>query len=615
MGGTMAGYSKNPWVTFLRQYGPIASNDNMYDEHIESAARRSRVNPLRFDTGGLFEEIVRNFRSDQPRSVVLTGTAGDGKTYLCREVWTSLGGDAEVWEGDAKVRVLELEFGAQLRVIKDLSELTVDEAQVLAPMAEAMFAHLPRAVYLVAANDGQLRQAWERVTTSEVVVAARKLIERLLVKGVLRASEAGLRLYNLSRQSSSELMNRVVDAVVGHEGWKGCDGCLGQQPGRATRCPIWENYQRLQGPLLRERLTDLLELCDQSDRHLPVRQLLILASNMLMGHPDAKDDLLRCQDVEGVVRKGRTHLGAIYRNAFGENLPESRRESTAVFDVVGRFGVGEETSNRIDNLLVYGHDDPGLTAHFDELFRADPMYGATEDFSACLTAYLEGTDPEKASRFAHVATAQRQRLFFTMPAARAAELGLWELTVFQFAGEYLEQVLRPLAQPEGYVDDSILKRLVRGLNRVFTGMLTGETERLWLASSGSHSQARVCRIAEHEIPVEPRYGSQVAIEAEQGGAVLAVYLDRDVRLTLPLHLVRYEFLLRVADGALPSNFSRECYEDILSFKSRLLRRWKKLSEAQEQRRRPDTFGLRLLTLHPEGALAGASIKLKLEDRR
>ena len=611
----MAGYSKNPWVTFLRQYGPIASNDNMYDEHIESAARRSKVNPLRFDTGGLFEEIVRNFQSDQPRSVVLTGTAGDGKTYLCREVWTRLGGDAKVWDGDAKLRVLDLEFGVQLRVIKDLSELTIDEAQVLAPMAEAMFAHLPRAVYLVAANDGQLRQAWERVTTSEVVVAARKLIERLLVKGVLRASEAGLRLYNLSRQSSSELMNRVVDAVVAHEGWKGCDGCLGQLPDLATRCPIWENYQRLQSPLLRERLSDLLELCDQSDRHLPVRQLLILASNMLMGHPDAKDDLLRCQDIEAVARKGRTHLGAIYRNAFGENLPESRRESTAVFEVLGRFGVGEETSNRIDNLLVYGHDDPGLTEHFNELFRVDPMYGATEEFSAYLTAYLEGTDPEKAARFAEVATAQRQRLFFTMPAARADELGLWELTVFQFAGEYLEQVLRPLAQPNGYVDDSILKRLVRGLNRVFTGMLTGETERLWLASSGSHSQARVCRIAEHEIPVEPQLGSQVAIEAQQGGAVLAVYLDRDVRLTLPLHLIRYEFLLRVADGALPSNFSRECYEDILSFKSRLLRRWKKLNEAQEQRRRPDTFGLRLLTLHPEGALVGASIKLRLEEKR
>ena len=40
--------------------------------------------------------------------------------------------------------------------------------------------------------------------------------------------------------------------------------------------------------------------------------------------------------------------------------------------------------------------------------------------------------------------------------------------------------------------------------------------------------------------------------------------------SLPLNLTRYEFLMRVSDGALPGNFSRECYEDILAFKSSLL---------------------------------------------
>ena len=39
---------------------------------------------------------------------------------------------------------------------------------------------------------------------------------------------------------------------------------------------------------------------------------------------------------------------------------------------------------------------------------------------------------------------------------------------------------------------------------------------------------------------------------------------------LELNLVRYEFLSRVATGALPSSFSKECYEDILAFKSQVL---------------------------------------------
>ncbi|MEZ4405719.1 MAG: hypothetical protein R3A52_04365 [Polyangiales bacterium] len=173
----MAGYLRNPWVTFLRQYGPVANNDSLYDEHIASAARRAKVRPLRFDTGGVLEELIENFNDEQPRSVVLTGTAGDGKTFLCREVWSALGGAASVWDGNEKVRELTLRHGARLVVIKDLSELTVDESPLLAPMADAMFVLRPRAVYLVAANDGQLRQAWERVPDSELVVAARKFID------------------------------------------------------------------------------------------------------------------------------------------------------------------------------------------------------------------------------------------------------------------------------------------------------------------------------------------------------------------------------------------------------------------------------------------------------
>ncbi len=605
----MAEYLKNPWVTFLRQYGPIGANENMYDEHIARSAKRNGVEQLAFDSGGLLEEIVENFRGPQPRSVILTGTAGDGKTWLCRQIWRALGGSANEWSTDEKIRTLRLDCGATLVVIKDLSELKTGDESRLTSLAEAIFADSPAEIFLVAANDGQLRQAMERIPRSEVVDYANKLVERLLVRSVLREQEAGLTLYNLSRQSSSRLMARVIDALLSHGGWRGCDGCVGQTAG-VGRCPVWENQERLRDPLLRERLTDLLELCDQSGFHLPVRQLLILASNMLLGHPDAKDDLLRCQDVEEVVHQGRRHLGAIYRNTFGENLSEGRRESTVAFEVLRRFGIGEETSNRIDNLLVYGTDDPAFTELFDEVFRNDPTYGANEEFTKHLSAYLEGTDPEKVARFTDVTVAQRQRLFFSLSKRRASELGLWELTVFRFAGEYLDRVLRPLREHDGRVDEGILPRLVCGLNRVFTGMLTSESEQLWLASSGSHSQARVCRIAEYEIPVDPLRGAKVVIESVGHAPMIAVYLNADVRLTLPLHLVRYEFLARVAEGALPSNFSRECYEDILSFKSRLLRKSRQLRENDTQR-----FSLRMLKLAADGSLKASKINLALEDGR
>jgi hypothetical protein len=606
----MSGYQVNPWVTFTRKYGPIPSNDNMYDETIQRSARRNGVAPLRFDTGAILEELLANFRQAAPSSIVLTGTAGDGKTYLCREVWQALGGGRDAWDSDAKLRKLDLPGGGELRVIKDLSELSVADAELLLPMAEAVLGKTQGVVFLVAANDGQLLQAWDRMPPSGDVQQVRQRIEDLLVKGELKAEDAGVWLYNLSRQSSADGMRRVLDALLAHPGWQGCEGCQGKNPGISERCPIWENYERLQQPLVRERLNDLLELCDHTGIHLPIRQLLILASNMLLGHPEAKDHLLRCQDVRTIVHEEKTPSASVYRNTFGGNLPASRRSSVEVFQAIGRFGVGEETSNRVDSLLVYGPDDPRRSAAFDELLRNDPIYGAHKRYFKLQRAYLDGAGEEDISEFNKELVSQRQRLFFSIPNNRAEEYGLWELMVFQSAGNYLNRVVRPASRGER-IERKIVGHLVRGLNRVFTGMLTNDEHTLYLASSGSYSHARVSRIVEHEVPAEPKLGAKIVVESKGNSLLLCVFLDRNTRLALPLNLVRYEFLCRVAEGALPTNFSRECYEDILSFKSRLLRAWRELSEDDEETDLKDQLSLGLLELNREGQMSTNRISIQL----
>ena len=52
--------------------------------------------------------------------------------------------------------------------------------------------------------------------------------------------------------------------------------------------------------------------------------------------------------------------------------------------------------------------------------------------------------------------------------------------------------------------------------------------------------------------------------------MLRVQLSDQLEAVLRLNLTRFEFLSRVAEGALPGSFSRECYEDMLAFKCRLL---------------------------------------------
>ena len=374
-------YLTNNWITFLRQYGPIPRNDNMYDESIQRVLRRAAVQPIAFPAPYL-DELNENFQGTAPDSVILTGTAGDGKTFLCRRVWEVLGGDPRVWEGDEKIHRLPLASGTTLTVVKDLSELRDHDRVIVRQMSDAVCRERRTdEVFLVAANDGQLVEAWNEAQDSSSVIEVRALIEDLLVTDQNRRQGRALRLYNLSVTSAARMLDAVIDAVVNHPGWTACSGCVGQVAGQ-QQCPIWENYTRLRQPLFRERLRNLLRLCDQNEYHLPIRQLLLLASNILLGHPGAKDKLLRCADIPGIVAEGRQALATPYGNVLGENLTASRRDSTEVFEVLNRFGLGEETSNRIDSILIYGADDDSLKPLFNTFLQSDRMYGATERYLA-----------------------------------------------------------------------------------------------------------------------------------------------------------------------------------------------------------------------------------------
>ena len=594
------------WIKFLRKYGPIPQNDNMYDEAINRASKRTKFNPITFESP-FHRGLNENFGSEDPSSIILTGTAGDGKTYLCRMVWEDLGGDADEWNSEKKIRKIFLSNGKELVVIKDLSELRDEEKQILKDLAISLHDASSDTIFLIAANDGQLVEAWEKIRDSSEVEEVRRSIEDALVTGAKKCGRFPLLLLNLSQYRSEKLLQRVLDAVFEHPGWEGCENCHYASNDVSSRCPIWENLQRLKNPLFRNRLSALITLCDYNGLHIPIRQLLLLVTNALLGHQEVRDQLMRCTDVPKLIQEGKAWYGNIYTNVFGTNL--RRRRLPEIFEVLRGFGIGDETSNRIDNLLIFGIDDPDekQRLYFECLVGDDEYYGANKHYRMLQSAYIEGEDQNAAEEFFGALAKQRQRLFFTIPDNDAEDLRLWELGVFHYAGEYLYDVIGALDRGNR-VPSRIINRLVRGLNRIFTGMLTSSDQFLWLATSGSYSQARISIMVDGRVSVMPDRSEYVAIEKDENGLLaLVVNLDRETSVSLPLHLTRYEFLSRVAEGALPSSFSRECYEDILSFKSQVLSRYR---DVQAKHDTTPTAGdemlLRLLDL---------DIRSQLNDRR
>jgi hypothetical protein len=561
----------------------VATNDNMYDETIRRIARRTGIAPISFEHPRL-REILDCFRAgDSAVSVILTGTAGDGKTHLCRQVWDLVGGDADAWDGDEPYLSTSVQGAggepATLHVIRDLSGWApqhgrpwpTEDQELAQRFSASLFDPSIRDLFLIAANDGQLREAWRRLDPTPGVERARSAFDDYLVDDRQEIEGVRLRFYNLSRTSSAELFDRALSTFLEHPGWGACYAAADPDGFFGPECPIRHNYELLGTPLVQQRLRALLSLCDYNRQHIPIRHILLLLTNAVLGHPDVKDRLMRPADVAKVLRTRTAARASLYNNLFGGNLTETRRDALPVFDCLNRFRIGHETSNRIDNILIFGEADDELRPYFDELLGSDTFYGAGPEYRASQREYVEGADEDedRAAAFLEQLVAQRRGLFFKIPEAQEEELRLWHLTVFQSAGEYLSRVVKVLSGG-GRVERPILLRLVRGLNRVFTGMLVSSDRDLILATSLSFSQSRVSRLLDDQISVSPRRGEKVEIVWDGNFPVFRVTMEDDIRCDLQLHLTRFEFLSRVADGALPGSFSTECYEDMLAFKSQLL---------------------------------------------
>jgi hypothetical protein len=207
----------------------------------------------------------------------------------------------------------------------------------------------------------------------------------------------------------------------------------------------------------------------------------------------------------------------------------------------------------------------------------DPIYGATAEFRAAQNAYLEGDEGARleggSSEFMDMLEAQRRRLYFALPEAEP-EYPRWSMTAFRFAGDYLDIIESLKAKKP--VSEATRGRIAKGLNRVMTGLLLENSDRIFIASSGGFTQSRVSVLCDHDTPSRRLGGVGMAIklDGETGRPLLDISVSPGLGNSVAFDLtpIRHEFLSRVAGGALPASFSNECLEDLLAFKAKLLRK-------------------------------------------
>ena len=362
------------------------------------------------------------------------------------------------------------------------------------------------------------------------------------------------------------------DAVLNHPSWSVCDNCGGKEP-----CPI-----RLDRALLleteshkspfRHRLRQSLRLAAANDQHVPIRQLLTLVVNIMLGDSKRADSpLLTCATAQQRAADNQYQYTNPYDNVVGLNLKPDRRSANRVFIVFEVFGIGFETNNLIDALLV--QNEP-LDLR-DLLFAEEPTYGATL-FEPLRRDYHRGNERDERSvrPFLTALELQRRRAFFRLPDKPAREMASpWQLTIFQHGGEYL-RLIETLEKQQGreYLD-RIARTLIRGLNRAYTGMMTVDENKLWLAGTVGKTDdpaGRVATIDAIERASPTAFHLKIEFDPVRRRPLLRVapprYLPTEAHMpALDLRPLLFEYLMRVANGSLPASFSRQCHQEIRHF--------------------------------------------------
>jgi hypothetical protein len=605
----------NGFISFLRHYGPIPAGDNMYDELIQAQIHRHGIDKPIEITLARLEEVQENFESAEPRNVILTGTAGDGKTFHCRKILSNLKGDKECWSTGKKIISLSLpNSGKELTVVKDLSELTLNEKnEILASLAASVSGEDSDNIYLVAANDGQLLASWRDWSENQGTEAKKlfKIIEDMLVEERSTDDALNLNIYNLSRLDASEHFEEIIKQVVEHPNWSKCEGCELLKNDGSTTCPIRINRDRLRirdgngGSVFRKRLGDLMKLARANRMHIPIRDLLLLGVNILLGDRKSGQVLLTCLTAKNRAKNDDYRLTNPYANVFGTNLSERKRQQYQVFNILEDFGIGRETDNKFDDLLIYGlFSDSPLYA---DLVSKDPHYGENA-YRSYLRDYIEGAR-EKIEEFMQALSIQRQRLFFSLP--DESTLDPWGLTVFRASGNFLNFVE---GLKNGDAKSRTTELLVRGLNRTFCGMMIDDETNLYLASSGGDGRGRIASLLNYELSTIRRKRDpylSFALGTNDSAPCIQILDPADgdsIVDSLPLQLTHFEYLVRVASGSLPASFSQQCNEDFLDFKLRLIKRLDDLFRVEPS---GDEISFQALTVDEHGRAHPHNIRIRV----
>ncbi|MBP8951102.1 MAG: protein kinase [Armatimonadetes bacterium] len=530
---------------------------NADNRGLDTAFAEATYVPTLLDT-----RLVPDIMAGRFLLVLLTGNPGDGKTAFLEHVRRRLAeagahfhsSDPNGWRALYEGREYAANYDASEAHEGKRADAILDE--MLAPLSGAA-PHTSSREFtgLIAINDGRLRDYFLRNDRYRWLgeVIYRKLRE----PGADRDPAVALvdlksRCLTATSATGVTLLERVLTAIVEHEGWDACSGCRAR-----ASCTIRLNRDSLadptHGPVVRARLCRLFHLTHlRGTRHTTIRDLRSALSYVVAG-------VRSCREIHEEVASGQQREGwynALYFNAVFNPEGELDDELTDLT----QYDVGRYPAPRWDRFLHYNRSrqkqgviDEMLLSGFDR--SSSPLAGISH--AALQSAWYQ---------------AVKRRLYFEADQTRLSNCD-WrppfpeDLLPYRHARVFDDVVAGKLPL------DEVRDRLCGAIS-ASDGIVDPKTQADHLCVRTAHSEAQeftvfkrhpahdfVCRVAS---PADERFIESCPNTIEFS------HVDGDPKLRI--HLDLFELLMRMQEGYMPDVLEWQPFMvDLDQFKTRLKR--------------------------------------------
>jgi hypothetical protein len=552
----------NPFVDYLSRY-TTASPDHeaAFDEFLAQAPEPA-AGPLRLATK-VEAFLGACFQRPDPPSIILTGNAGDGKTYLCRQIVAAFSGEQTVdWTMLAEQPIER--GGVRLHVVKDLSELgNTRGADVLRGLADSLGGATGER-YLIAANEGRLRAL---LGEHAALHGLYQQVDEQLQRGVDSGSPK-LVVINLNAVSTSTFVPAALRWMTADEHWSDCTACPIH-----GRCPVRHNARQLRDEYIAGRVQLLYQLLEHLDIHVTVRDMLIHLAYTLTGDQ-------RCAELQRLDGERRDLSNyAYYENVWGGPADGAFRRKASVVQQLERLRVGDHSQFEIDDFVVNGGDNAARQADHQQLFTPAVDLNFRR-FEQDRRAYVEGGADREADEEAAMMLRWlphcRRKLFFEWHASELVN----KLIPFLYLDTYLS-----LLHSDRAAIEQVRHDLVLGLNRAFARLYLTDADNLYVTTQYLHSAEQPRPLVRMTIPasgIEPQVDRRLEMAYDRERPDLHLRIAPPPVLAFRpgmsglkpeswrLNLLTFEYLMRLAHGGTYNILADECELSVRAFKDQLI---------------------------------------------